>query len=229
MTTARTIIRKAMVEIGALTKTEQPAADEANDGLDALNALLGSWSNYGDNVVSRVQETFTLNSASSYSIGAGQTLNTVRPLQIVEAYITTGGIDYPLVIINQETYNTIGLKNIQGIPEYLMYDNGYPYGTIKLYPLSVSGYTLTLLSEKPITQIATLDTEISFPDGWERALIKNLAIELAPQYSQDVTPALAKSAGESLGAIRLATIRSRPINAFAESRAQGNIYNGWYS
>ncbi len=227
MPTARVIIRKALLEIGALTKTEQPAADEANDALDTLNALIASWSNFSDNIYSRTQETFNLSGAATYTIGTGQTFNTERPIQIIEGYTSSAGIDYPLIIINVEQYNNISIKTTQGYPEYLAYNNGYPYGTISLYPVPSGVQTITLLTEKAITQFATLDTVMSLPDGWERALIKNLAIDLAPQYGQEPTASLVSSAMKSVGAIKLSVVKSRPVPAFPQSGRIQDIYSGW--
>lgn len=228
MTTARTLIRKSMLEIGVLTKTEQPAADEANDALDALNALISSWSNFSDNIYSRTQETFPLTGAATYTIGAGQDFNTVRPIQIISAYTTSGDIDYPLIVINVEQYNNITFKSDEGYPEYLAYNNGYPYGVVSLYPVPSGVTSITILSEKAISQFATLDTEMSLPDGWERALIKNLAIDLAPQYNQDPKPALIKTAAESVGAIKLSVVKSRPVPAFPQSGRLQDIYTSWW-
>lgn len=229
MTTARTIIKRAMQDNGVLTKGENPSADEANDALDALNALIDSWSNFSANIYSRALETFSLTSAASYLIGAGQTWNTTRPVQIVDAYTTIGTIDYPLSIINQEQYDSISFKANAGIPQYLVYNNAYPYGTVTLYPTPAGPTSITLLSEKPITTFATLDTSASLPQGWERALVKNLAMELTPQYGQRVTPELAQAAKESLGAIKLSVIRARPVNSSPSVRTTNNVYTGWYS
>lgn len=228
MTTARTLIKKALLEIGALTKSEEPSDDEANDGLDTLNALLSSWSNFSANIYSRTQETFPLTSAASYLIGDGQVFNTTRPIQIIDAYVTLGTIDYPLELINQELYDDIAFKANQGIPQFLTYNNGYPYGKITLYPVPVSVTSVTILSEKAITNFPTLDTLMVLPEGWERAIIKNLAIELASQYSQPVTPVLEKAAQKSLGAIKLAVVRSRPVEVNPVI-VRGNVYNGWMS
>ena len=228
MPSARTIIRKAMLEIGALTKTEQPAADEANDALDTLNSLIASWSNFSDNIYSRTQETFPLTSAATYTIGAGQTFNTARPIQIIEAYTTSGNIDYPIIIINQEQYNNITFKSANGYPEYLAYNNGYPYGVISLYPAPSGVTSITLLTEKAITQFATLDTVMSLPDGWERALIKNLAMDLAPAYGQEPSGSLVNAAAKSVGAIKLSVVKSRPVPAFPQSGRIQNIYTGYW-
>jgi len=229
MTTARTIIKRSLQDNGVLTKGEDPAADEANDALDVVNALMDSWSNYSDNIYSRTLETFPLTTAATYTIGTGQTFNTTRPMQIIDAYVTSGSIDYPLTIINQEQFDSVEMKATKGIPQYLVYNNAYPSGTIRLYPVPSGVSTITLLSEKPVSTFATLDTVVSLPQGWERALVKNLAMELAPQYGQRVTPELAMAAKESLGAIRLAAVRSRPVNSSPSVRANNNIYSGYYT
>lgn len=227
MTTARSLIRKALLDIGALTKTERPAADEANDALDALNALIASWSNFGANIYTRQRETFPLTSAASYTIGSGQTFNTTIPIQIVDAYTTLAQIDYPLSIITDEQYDSITFKANPGIPQVLQYNNNYPIGTILLYPTPVSVTSITILSEKAVTGFATLDTVLSLPNGWERALQKNLALEIAPQYRQQPDPSIVKAAAESLGLIRMAVVRSRPVPQVTVIRQTDSIYNGW--
>jgi hypothetical protein len=70
---------------------------------------------------------------------------------------------------------------------------------------------------------------MSLPDGWERALVYNLALELAPEYQQQPDASVAIIATQSLGAIKLAVVRSRPVNAYPQSRSNGNIYSGWNS
>ena len=227
MATARTIITKAMQKAGILVKSEQPAADEANDALDALNSLMDSWSNLATNIYARATETFALTSASTYTIGSGQTFNTTRPVQIVDAYVTLGGISYPLEVIKEEDFNSINYKAQTGIPQYLVYDHAYPTGTITIYPTPNSSYSLVMLSEKPLSTFATLDTTVSLPNGWERALVYNLAKELAPEYGQQIDPQILQIANEALSAVRLSIARSRPVFS-NEPLLAGNVYNGWF-
>jgi hypothetical protein len=228
-TSARTIIKKAMQKVGVLVKSEVPDDDEANDALDSLNALIDSWSNNSANITSRVRETFTLSNNVSYTIGTGQTFNTARPMQLIEAFTTSGSIDYPMSIVNQEEYDLIALKDVGGRPTVITYNSGYPYGTITMFPKPDASYTLTILSEKAITGFATLDTTLNLPNGWERALVYNLALEIAPEYGQQPDGSIVKIASESLGAIKLAVIRSRPVNAyFSGNYSTNNIYGGYY-
>ena len=217
-----------MQKIGVLVKSEVPDDDEANDGLDALNALLGSWSNDAGVMYTRIKETFALTSSATYTIGNAGSFNTVRPIQIVNAYTSSGGIDYNLAILTTEEYDNISFKGLAGIPCYLVYDNAYPLGNITLYPTPSAGFTLTLLSEKPLNDFPTLDTEAILPDGWVRALIYNLAVDIAPEYGQQPDPSIVNTATKSLGAIRKSTIRSRPIGVDYATHQVNNIYNGWY-
>lgn len=228
MTTARTIVKKALQKIGALVKNEEPSSDEANDGLDALNALLGSWGNDSLNIYARTWETFSLTSSASYTIGSGGVFNTTRPTNIVQAYIRSGTIDYPVSVVDDEAYNTILFKSIQGIPEFLNYDNAYPLGTIRLYPVPSASYSLFILTEKPLTEFTTLDTALSMPPGTERALIYNLGIDLAPEYSQQISAEHAKIASDSLGAIRTKVAQVRGMDAYPQNVRVRNVYSGYY-
>lgn len=227
MTTARSIIKKALLKIGALVKSEDPAADEANDALDSLNALIASWSNDSAVIYARTWETFPLTSASTYTIGTGGDFNTDRPLNIADCYLKDSTIDYDMEIISAEAYDSISYKSLQGIPEFLNFDNGYPLARIRLYPVPSASYSLFLLTEKAVTGFTTLDTVLSLPPGWERALIYNLAIDLAPEYNQEPSQAIVEIAKESLGMVRIGVIKNRPMDAFPQNVGVRNIYSGW--
>lgn len=228
MTTARTIIKKALQKIGALIKNEEPSADEANDGLSSLNAMIASWSNDSLNIYVRGWETFPLSSSASYTIGPSGVFNTTRPTSIVSSYLRSATIDYPMSIVDDEAYNTIPYKSLQGIPAFLNYDNGYPLGIIRLYPVPSASYSLFILTEKPLTEFTTLDTVLSMPPGTERALIYNLGIDLAPEYSQEISPQHERIAGESLGLIRGKVAQVRDMDAYPRNLSVRNIYSGWW-
>jgi hypothetical protein len=226
MTTARQIITRAMQRNGILTKQEQPSADEASDALDTLNELLSSWTNEGALVHSLTSESFTLSGGvGTYTIGTGLTLNTVSPLLIKEAHIRIDSIDYPLTIIGDDDYNRIPLKTVTGITSSLNYNNGFPSGNIRLFPVPAGAYTLYLLSEKPLTDL-TLDTVLSLPAGWKRAVIANLAMEIAPDYGIPVTQELLMIAKDSLASIRLSIVRATNFDAFPEGQNRNSVLSG---
>jgi hypothetical protein len=226
MTTALDLITGAGRLIGVVRKGETLAADEAQDALLSLNEMIESWANNGLLVVADTEETFSVTSALSYTIGAGQTLNTARPLNITQAYFTIGNLDYPLIMIDDQQYNDIVLKDIgTSIPQYINYSPEFPYGKIRLYP-QASG-TLFIASQKALTGFAALSTTVSLPPGWTRALRYNLAIEMAPEFGVATPPEVIAMAKQSKGEIALAIAKTRPIKPLDNRDGWGNIYNGW--
>lgn len=227
MTTGLEIITKAMQKIGVLIKSESPSSDEASDGLDALNDLIASWSTESMLIYARTLESFTLaGGTSSYTIGSGQTFNTARPLKIISAYLRNSTIDTNIAIVPDEVFANITNKTTQGIPELLNFDNGYPTATIKLWPVPSSAYSLFLSSEKELTSL-TLAGAVSLPAGWKRALIYNLAMELAPEYGQPVDEVILKHANESKRNIKATIMRNRSMDVNATPSIGFNIYSGY--
>lgn len=228
MTTALGIITKAMQKAGILTKSESPAADEASDALDALNDLLASWSNDSLMIYARVFESFSLSSGvASYTIGTGQTFNTIRPIFIAEAHVRQNVIDYPVTVIPDEVYQGIQDKTTQGTPQFLNYTNGFPTATINLWPVPTAGFTLFLTSEKELSQL-TLNQTISLPPGSRRALIYNLSVEIAPEYGQPIDPAIQKIANDAKAAIARSIAKNRTMDAQpAGARGGFSIYRGY--
>lgn len=228
MTTALDIITGAAKLLGVIYKTEALAADEANDGLIALNDMLDTWSNDDVSTISYTLENFPLTGASSYTIGSGGAFNTSRPINIVTAVIRLSSVDYPLRIITQEQYQTeISVKSLTSpIPEYLTYDNGYPLGTIKMFAIPTSGSTLYLQSNKPLSNLSALTTSVDLPPGWKRALKYNLAIDLSFEYGVDIPAKVEKIAATSLGAIKRATAINNAMPFMPSLPGYYSIYSG---
>ncbi len=230
MTTVLDIITSAMRLNQAVRKTESITADEGEDGMATMNEMLASWSNEGLNIISRTWEYFNITSGTSYTIGDGGDLNTVRPTVIKEAFLRIGNIDYSLQPLTDDEYEQIAFKTLAtAIPTYYNYDNGYPLGKIRLYSSLAGSAELHLLSEKPFTAYTSLQDTVDLPAGTIRALKYNLAIDLAPEYNKEPSAAVIKGAKESLGAIRLAIAKNRPIKQkYNNNIGMNNIYTGWF-
>lgn len=227
MSTALNIITRAMKKVGILSKTESPTADEAEDALSSLNELLLSWSNDATSIYARTTENFSLvGSTNTYSIGTSQTFNTTRPVNILDAYIRINNIDYQMDVINEDMYNDIGDKSSLGRPILLTYTQSYPYGSIRVWPTPDQAYTIYLVCEKPLTSYALADT-VSLPPGWERALIYNLAVELAPEYGMQPDQGIFKIAGESKGLISRTVMKNKSMDVPVSPRNYQRALEGY--
>lgn len=226
MSTALDLIKSAMRKVGVLTKTESPTSDEAVDALATLNAMLDSWANDSVNVPYRTLESFTLTAGTAnYTIGTGGAFNTTKPILIKSAYLRDGTTDSPIDIISDEEYSLISQKATQGDPDRLNFSNAYPLATIRLYPVPSSAYTLYVLSEKIIGNYS-LSTTVSLPPGWERAIVYQLAVELAPEYGQAVSNEVAAIALDSMSKIRRTIAKNRSLDTPTDG-IEFNIYTGY--
>jgi hypothetical protein len=99
-------------------------------------------------------------------------------------------------------------------------------GTINIYPTPTTG-TLHIRSEKQLSQLPTLDTDLEFPPGWERALVYNLAIEIASEYGQPVDQASYQIAMDALNKIKTAVARNKKMDMYAYNGSNRNVYTGW--
>ena len=210
--TAHDLIRRAGLEIGITDPYEALDAHEASDGLDSLNQMLDSWSLEGLTIFQILQENVVLNAGiASYTIGPSGTFITNRPMEIISAFVKEGGIDYPIHIIGRQEYDRIEQKTVGYRPEYLFYEPSVPNGVITLWgvPGIVSG--LYINSEKQLQRFDTLTSQVVLPIGYERAIVKNLAIEMAPQYRRTPSKELMLTAVESKANIERKNDRTQKL------------------
>src|SRR3990170_4964206 len=186
MATAQNIIDAAYNKIGHLNIT----SGDSDKALVSLNNMLGTWGIDGLLVPYRTSENFPLVvGQSSYTIGSSGNFNTVRPLEIITAYIRdSSSVDYILDPISQKQYAELSNKTADGRPTRFYYDPQYSLGKIYFDTEPASVETLYLISEKAITELATLATTVSLPDFYKESLVFNLAVRLALDKSITIDP-----------------------------------------
>lgn len=221
--TALDIITRSMKALQALGSTEVPSAAEANDGLIAFNALLDSWSLDNLNAYEVQEQSFTLVVGTpSYTIGSGGVVNTTRPTDITQAYIQDSTQNNFLMrIVTRDKWNEIGNRGstiTSQIPDTLFYDPQYPLGVINIFPTPLLGYTLFYDSSLQQVTFATLNTALSMPPGYERAMVYNLAVEISSMFGIPIPPAapgsknIGQLAAEALGNVKRANITENISN-----------------
>lgn len=234
LVTAQDIITRAMKALGALGSGETPSAAEANDGLDAFNAMLDSWA--GEELTSyQVLEQLVVLTVgkSQYTIGTVGTpdINNTRPTQIVQAYIQdSSGLRYLMKIVPRDKWNQIGQLTITSqIPNTLFYDPQFPLGVINLYPQPLEAWTLYFDSVLQQGLFTDLTTQLSAPPGYARAYVLNLALEMMNVgFHSMLAPAdlaaLIKNASEAKANVKRNNIATREIIADYDSAIISNSY-----
>jgi len=160
--------------------------------------------------------TLTLSANAAVTVSSAETMtytipgdfNIPRPLRITNAFsrffgTNNAGLDYGIEIITRDKYTALGYKGIAGPwPTKLYYDPTFPLGTLYFYPNPSSALQLHLWTDTIFTDFATLTQAINLPQGYARAIKKNLAVELAPEYGKSAGELLMRQAQESKKAIK---------------------------
>ena len=192
-TTAGDIINGSLRLLGVLAEDETPSASTSQDALVAMNQMIDSWG------TERLATFTTLDQVFLWPPGAlsrplGPTGNFVgtRPVLMDDATYfidPANGISFGIKLINQQQYDGIAVKTVTSTyPQVMWISPDFPNIDMHVYPVPTKVLEWHFISAAPLSQPATLATDILFPPGYLRAFRYNLACEFAPEFG--VEPSL---------------------------------------
>ena len=235
ITTAGDIVRSALMEIGVQAAGETVAAEDAADSLDSLNLLLDQWAGMKLHIpYPQTRTVFTITSGTqTYLVGPAQVINRARPPQVSHVYyqdtVSSPTQEYPMDALTDDAFALIPQKTLQSsLPSFYYYNPTYPFGTVTLWPVPTKT-TLQGVMYAPtgLTEFAALTDALSLPPGYKRALIKNLAMDIAGSYGKEVPQALKDDADESLQSVKAVNHRVSDLRIEAGALGGSDLY-GWY-
>lgn len=207
MTTANEIIAEAMGTIGMLGAGETASYEDAAICLQVLNTMIDAWNLPSLTQYTTQDGTATLTAgATSLTIGPTMNINVTRPVAIAAgSYVTANGIDYPMEGISEPEYNELGIKNLAGyVPVKFFYDVGELTGTIRYWPAPGQSVTVHHPLPTQFSAFADLTTSYNLPQGYKRAMVMCLALEIAPHFEQTPAPWVAGAASKALRLVKRA-------------------------
>lgn len=241
-TTVREIIKSSLRKINAIQPGEDPTDDDLNITLESLEGMIDSWSNEKLMIYSMNPYYFVAQPGKqTYTLGPGGDWDIERPMQIQQAYVRynaqvtssppyvftfpTNTADLPIAQANDSQWASIAVKQLSAVFPTILYDDGnYPLRNISLYPIQSVTQVIALWLWQPLDNFTDLDNTIEFPPGYERAIIYNLACEIAPEFGKSVTPETLETALDSKMA--LAAVNSSP-QMMGSDRSLGAINTPW--
>lgn len=193
MATAGDQINGALRLLGVLAEGETPSAETSQDALNALNQMIDSWNTERLSVFSTIDQVETWPpGARSRTFGPTGDIVGARPILIDDSTYfrdPASGISYGLKLINQQQYNGIAVKTVTSTyPQVLWVNMTYPNIEMYVYPVPTKVLEFHIVSVEPLTQPATLATDLAFPPGYLRCFRYNLACEIAPEFGVEPSP-----------------------------------------
>jgi hypothetical protein len=218
--TALSIIQDAFEQIKIYAPGVTINAADSARALSCLNEMLDEWSNMSLACFANLEQSFPLVIAKqAYTIGTsgGADIVATRPISISTgmgaAYLKDNqGNRYPVNVIEQDQWNTIGLLTTTSqLPDTMFYDPQFPLGVINIFPQPSAAYTMYFDARLQLANLTTLNSSFNLPPGYRSAIKSNLCIRLWPYYKQgDPTPILIGLAMQSLGNIKRSNIKESP-------------------
>lgn len=197
--TGAEVVEEALAELGVLAAEESLSAWEQTRGLKRLNMLLKSWQADGVYPWTLTEDSFTLvQGTASYLFGTGGT-KTYVPFDLGEpdaaVRITRSSVDRPLREIGRRDYFALPNKTTQGNPTQYYYDRQRESGTLYLWPTADAGLgTLKYTYRRSLFDIDAATETLDLPQEWGRAVVKNLADDMAVIYGKAGSPRAQKIA-----------------------------------
>lgn len=162
--------------------------------LSNFNMMIASWESILH--YAPTEEEFDLTvGTSSYTIGDGGAFDTVRPIEIVSAFIRDDSDnDHIVDIITKEDYDRIYDKDESQRPYKLYYAPENTLGIIYFNTAPSTVETFYIASIKPYVAYAALDETLLEPVEYEEALKYNFAVNIAPEYNVSVLQSVSNRA-----------------------------------
>lgn len=238
------LLSDAFFENGTYSPGETVDSEHIEFAAGRLNSMLDSWKGARLNIY-RLQRTgpFSLVSGTqTYTIGAGATWDTPRPVWIDYAGLvqTVGGgspvPEFPMTPMTDFEWAKTVTKTLQStIPTALWYDRTFTalgYGTIYIWPVPTVANQVALYSPVPIDEITYPDDladTVLFPPGYKDFIMYHTAIRIGPAFGLPRPSATTvEMAAKAMELVKNDNLRLNVLRVDDALIAQGGYYN-WLS
>ena len=229
--TAGDLITAALKMADVVGTGQTPRAEESNDALRLLQAMLAQWAR-------RRWLAWSIADLAIPSTGAPSYPLAVRPARITTAFARltnpapSSPIDYPLAVIgSREEYNLIALKSLSSLPATVFLDTAYPTATLYFWPVPTAAmYELHVGFQTALPTVTALAAPLGVPDEYQEAILFNLALRLMVAHGLTPRADLAALARGTMASLRDNNVQMRPLMMPPTLGGSGSsaVYAGLY-
>ena len=214
MSTVSDLCQSALEDLGVLGSGETMDSGDLQTCFKSLNQLMDQWAAERLTIYTISETTWTIVSGTgSYTVGSGGDVNVARPVypKQVSFRDTSANpvVEYQLIPFTDDDWARVSIKTLTSVlPTNSYYNPTYPLGTIELWPVPTSS-TLTgvLYAPAATAQFAATSTTVALPPGYERFIVKNLAVEVAAKFGAVPSPGVVQAAMDAKRVIKVANAR----------------------
>ena len=216
--------------IGQYAAAETLSGDDLALCLTVANQMVDQWANERLMIYTVTRTTWTINANDgSYTVGAGLDVAIPRPIFVDHVNFVDTSMDpdleMPLKLLTDDAYAAISLKALTSTyPQYAYYN---PYralsGNLILWPTPTSSTLLgAIYVPEQLTKWTSGTQSQDFPQGYEAAIVTNLAVKLAPYFEKSASDDVKQQAMEAKATIKRANHRLMDLSMDSGALIQGN-------
>lgn len=206
MSTARDLIADAFTILNVYAAGQAVDARDEQTAYRFLQRMLGQWALQPGTVPALTRETWPLASGrggptTMYTYGPGGDFNTTRApnqMAFTGAMLKLGSTAFPnevlvpLAIITDDQWQALAIPDLPNSQPTCVYYNPTftsNLGQIGLWPVpNTNANSLILFRKTQLAQFATVTEDRVFPEGYEEAIVYNLAYRLCVPYGRQMPP-----------------------------------------
>ena len=198
----------------------RPPIEIQNEVLEIFNRMVGTWSNVTLMIFEELITPITLTAGlQTTTIGPGGHFNFDRPNRLRRAnlIIFQGPPETrrPIKVLEPAEWAAKRVQQVSGPPLQVYDDYASPLSTLYWWPIPDQNYPAELFTPLRIATATSLANLIQYPDGYEEAIVHNLALRIAAAFPEQasVNADARRIARESLNAIQSRNVQSpRQVN-----------------
>lgn len=181
--TRNQLVESILRKLAVLSEGQTPSTINYTEVELALNMKIAQFRSLGMALWARESFTWTP-TTGTYTIGEGQTLDTVYPVRVLQAYRTETNTKIEMDVIPREEYNILPLST-SGSPIKLSYQPNINSGTVWLWPepSASNTSTITIVYQRPLQYFTTSTETLDMPEEWYNALVFGTAVDLSAEWS----------------------------------------------
>jgi hypothetical protein len=196
--------------IGVFAPGEQPTFAEANDGLMVLAQMIDAWNADRLTIFTTFSQDFPFAMGQqAYTFGPGGNFDAQRPARIdamssILLSNPANPIEVPIPIWTVEQWQQqLPVKTVDSsFPLGCYDDGGFPLRTLNFWPIPIAQNSVRIYSWQAVGSPNSLNSKLSYPQGYAEALRYNLALRLAAEFAAPISPPVGAIAVESLARIK---------------------------
>lgn len=200
--TVAQVIQFAYQKLGLVRSGGTPTANELQEGIAELNAMLKEFAMEGLPIFTKTNGSFALTAATaSYDLNTLPAGTPLQPLRIIQANYQTADAtprEIPMIELSRGDYSNLPVKTTPGIPTQFFFDKQNTTATFYTWPVLASPTTeqINLIYQRRIQDAGSASDTLDIPQEWLSMVGYNLSLRLIPNYglSDDVAKIVALEA-----------------------------------